>query len=261
MKNVPLSRPTAEIVHHLQQRVEQLEGSRRSHDAEPITTGCPAFDALLPSGGLQRGTLVEWFSALHSSPRPSPPVPRLSSATGTLALIAARQAMAEGGALLVMDRGCWFYPPAAAGLGIDLEQVVVVRAATPQDELWALDQALRCQGVAAVWAPLAQLGGHDFRRLQLAAESGGTIGLLLRGPQSRGQPSWAHLQLLVRPRPSSGDRRLQVEVLRSPGRAATATGQSVLLEIDQMTGALRSTTWKSSAVAPIDKRSTSAESA
>jgi hypothetical protein len=43
------------------------------------------------------------------------------------------------------------------------------------------------------------LADREFRRLQLAAETGGTLGLLVRPAQARDEPSWADLRLLVEP--------------------------------------------------------------
>jgi hypothetical protein len=232
---------TCNLVQALREQVRRIEGSRRpEEDAAAFSSGAPPLDRLLPERGFVRGSLIEWLAEEEGG------------GAGTLALMAAREAALEGGAVVVMDRGRKshdfrygaFYPPAAAALGIDLESVIVIRAQNERDELWALDQALACRGVAAVWAPLERLDWRSFRRLQLAAESGGSLGLLLRPARVRGQPSWSHLQLLVsRPppdarRPGKADlladlrgRRLQVEITR--GRT---TGRSkVELEIDEVT--------------------------
>jgi hypothetical protein len=168
----------------------------------------------------------------------------------------ARQAAMEGGVVVVFDASHQFYPPAAAALGLDLEKLILVRPGRPADAIWALDQVLRCPGVAAAWAPLERLSQRDFRRLQLAAESGDCLGLLLRPARVRGQPSWAHMQLLVQARrqpsqqPSEtgslqgGWRRMHVQRTRCR-QAATAGEQgrlpSVELELDETSGIVRST--------------------
>ncbi len=210
-----------EIVRALSERVRRIEGVRRHSRARPITTGCPALDRILPGGGFTRGTLVEWFAADSGS------------GTWTLSILAAREALADGGALVVMDRKRCFYPPAAAALGIDMSRLVLVRAANEKDELWALDQALRCEGVAVAWAPLENVPGRTFRRFQLAAESSGSLGMLLRPGSARGRPTWADVQLAVYPRPSLSGRRLRVELVRC---RFGASGRAVELEIDQRTG-------------------------
>src|SRR5205085_6193640 len=81
----------------------------------------------------------------------------------------------------------------------DLDNLLVVRPREKADELWALDQALRCPAVAAVWGPVGELDDRALRRLQLAAEEGRGLGLLLREASVCGRPSWADVRLLVRP--------------------------------------------------------------
>jgi protein ImuB len=77
-----------------------------------------------------------------------------------------------------------FYPPAAVALGIPSERMVIFRKQrghTRSDFLWAIDQALRSGAIAAVVAEIGDwLDPADGRRLQLAAEIGGAIGLLVR---------------------------------------------------------------------------------
>jgi len=173
---------TQTLVAGLRRQVARLEGISRPADERPVSTGSPALDRLLPAGGLARSSLVEYLS-------PGP-----GSGTGTLALAAAREACADGRALVVVDRSRTFYAPAAAAWGIDLSQTLLLQPADEAAELWALDQALQCPGVGAVYAMCGALNVRDFRRLQLAAESVGTLGVLVRPARLRGQPSWADVQ-------------------------------------------------------------------
>jgi hypothetical protein len=98
----------------------------------------------------------------------------------------------------VIDRRQTFYPPAAAAWGIDLARLLVIHPRTARDELWAAVESLRSPAVAAVWAEIERLDNRAFRRLQLAAHAGRTLGLLLRPASVRGQPSWADVRLEVR---------------------------------------------------------------
>jgi hypothetical protein len=54
------------------------------------------------------------------------------------------------------------------------------------------------------------LNANMFRRWQLAAERGGSIGLLARPLTARSRPSWADVQLMVTPL-ALGRWRLEVE--------------------------------------------------
>jgi hypothetical protein len=217
-----MSNPSAKnLVETLRQQIARLEAGRRvASGPVTVSTGCTPLDGVLSDGGFYRGTLVEWFSATEGS------------GAETLAIRAATVACRDGGAVVVLDRQREFYPPAAVRAGIALDRLIVLQPRIEADVLWTLDQALRCVGVAVVLAWFEKLDGRDFRRLQLAAEEGGTLGFLIRPASVRHEPSWADVRLLVEPLPSgraNEGRRLRVEVLRCRGGAHGAT---VEMEID-----------------------------
>ena len=163
------SQNTREIVRSLQEKIRGWERDHRG-PAEIVSSGCPALDRLLADGGFCRGTLVEWLAA------------GAGSGAATLALAIAARACRESGALVVVDRppknGRMFYPPAAAGFGIDWKWFVVVRPRNERDEAWALDQVLRSPGVGSVLAwprklterrfPAIAIGGRNGRNARLA---------------------------------------------------------------------------------------------
>jgi protein ImuA len=219
------------IIATLARQVQRLEGSRRPV-CEPPPTGCATLDDLLPDRGFRPGTLVEWLADPGAG------------AVG-LSLLAAQSACSAGKALVVIDAARQFYPPAAANLHIDLARMILVRPRNQKDQLWTMHQALACRGVGAVLCWPKKLDDRAFRRLQLAAERGGSLGLLIRPVNARGQPTWSDIQLLVRALPLQKDshfsphvttRRIQIELLRAPGGR---TGHSVELEFDDEHGTLQ----------------------
>ena len=83
--------PDANTLTQLRQQVHQIEGSRRIMRMKCVSSGCAELDHCLPAGGFCGGTLVEWL------------VGGRGNGAGTLALLAAREAMAkDGGALVVL---------------------------------------------------------------------------------------------------------------------------------------------------------------
>ena len=213
--------PSSKLVENLRCQIARLENGRRIGEAAVVSCGCTQLDRLLPDGGFRRGSLVEWLAAEEGCGAQS------------LALMIAREACSEGGGLVVFDRAELFYPPAAARMGIEPANLLVVRPENHADELWALVQVLRCPGVAAALVWLDRLESHDFRRLQLAAESQRVLGLLLRPESVRKEPSWADLRLAVEslPSPESAEvRRLKIHLLRSRRGAGYGTVEVELHE-------------------------------
>jgi protein ImuA len=253
----------AAVVAQLAEAVGQLQERHRPTGLTTVSTGSALLDRLLPGGGLRRGSLVEWLAAGPGS-----------GAT-TAALMAASQACRSGGILAVLDAQRSFYPPAIADRVVVRSRLLVIRPAARQDEAWALDQLLRQPGIAAVLAWIPSGDDRAFRRLQLAAEAGGGLGLLVRPAAARRTPCWASVRLAVQPlatasRPPengtgseqhpanpdsngnrevpvpifqhaarpSGNRRLCLKILhcRSSGIAAGPQPQGVHWELDETTG-------------------------
>lgn len=224
--------------------------ARRPTGTNSISTGCTAMDACLPAGGYVPGTVIEYL--------------RATSGCGAtyLALTAAAAALAtwEEKYLVVVDTHHQLYPPALLSHGIALSRVIWVRPQSQSDAMWAVDQALRTPAVAAVVADLESIDERDARRLQLAAERGGGLGLLLRSLAARRMPSWAEVQWVVRSQVTAATiaqptcrplvastfegtttkgkpplRRLEVGLARVRGGKA---GAQLLLDIDAATGML-----------------------
>jgi hypothetical protein len=84
--------------------------------------------------------------------------------------------------------------------------------------LWAAEQALRCPSFGAVLAWPAAIDERRVRRLQLAAEAGGSCALLYR-PESAAQlPSPAALRLKLK----AAGRGTRVEIHKARGGYSNA---------------------------------------
>ena len=237
---------THSILHQLRQNIQQLESATRADDNSVVQTGIRGLDQLLPHGGYRRGTIAEWIIAPRA-------FGRLSRSSGSasadfLSLATASAAAEDGGAIVIADPHRQFYPPAAAAMGLNLGNMIILRPAqtggsytsTHQNELyWAIDQSLRCSAVAAVWGALDCIGERWFRRFQLSAESSGCMGLFVRPPTALNRPSWSEVQWQVTPKPTEDQtkhlRHVQLELLRCRGGR---TGRQINLAIDTITGSV-----------------------
>jgi protein ImuA len=118
---------------------------------------------------------------------------------GTIVFVQQDFAALEAGALYGL--GCDHF-------GLAPTRLLVVRAATPRDALWAMEEALKTRGLTAIIGELAQHGeAADLtatRRLSLAAQKGGALALLLR-QYAFGEPSAAATRWQVAAAPGAGD--------------------------------------------------------
>lgn len=199
--------------------------------ARILPLGLPAIDAALPEGGLALGRLHEVLAEGGEA------------GTGFALALLARIAGRTGkilwcGASL---RGPELYGPGLAAHGLDPAQVIFARTAPGPETLWAMEEGLRCQALAAVLGEVEAIDLTATRRLQLAAERGGVTALALRrrprrptlagmasagaghGLEPRGlEPSAATTRWRVAPMPGGEDRttrRWRVDLVRCRGGA------------------------------------------
>src|ERR1700720_3612681 len=99
---------------------------------------------------------------------------------------AAAALFAAGGAARPRGKGLWcltrpdLFAPALAQVGLMPDRVIYVEAGDETSVLVCFDEGLRHGGLGAVVAEVARLSMTASRRLQLAAEGSGTIGIAIR---------------------------------------------------------------------------------
>jgi protein ImuA len=213
------------LIQSLAQRISEIEASCHTPRSSSPSLSSSALDALFPEKHLPAGSLIELFSAVEGA------------GAWTLALLLAKHACGKWKTLIVVDGQRCFYPPAAAKLALDLTRLIVVHPSQKREIFLAANQSLRCSAVGAVLGWYESLSTLDARRLQLAAEAGGGVGLLLRPAGALRVPSFAGLRLLITPVGSTERRRrLRIEVVLCRGGKS---GQSMILEISDETGLMR----------------------
>ena len=187
-------------------------------------THLPALDALLPHG-FARSSVHELLGQ-HGSPF-------------FLAALLAKSAtdIAAKPYIAWLDPDHRLYPLALLTLGIELSRVIVLKPTSPADTIWAAAECLRCKGMGAVIAPLPRLSRIQARRLQLAAEDGGSAGIFLRPCSTASADYAATTRWLVTP--AHGERTLQRWNLQLIHGHGGQVGTSVILEACRETNTLR----------------------
>jgi hypothetical protein len=195
--------PTPELLDALAARGDVFRGTAGS-GLRTESTGIAALDAQLPGRGWPAGALSELLvTALGIGE------------LGLLLPLAARLTQAGRHAALVAPPQLP-YAPALARAGLALSRTLVVEPPTGEEGLWAAEQLLRCSAYGAVCLWTSRVRDADLRRLQLAAETGGGVGLLLRPARSAAASSVAALRLQLERR----DGRLVLTVLKARGGRA-----------------------------------------
>lgn len=172
-----------------------------THPAAGQSTGLRALDDLLPGGGWPASGLVEVLHEEHGQGELSLLLPVLAGLT--------RRARP----VLLISPPYQAYAPAWQGAGVQLSRLHVLTSEAAGG-LWAMEQALRagCCGAVLGWLPV--LEDKTLRRLQLAAETGQTLGFLLRKSGPDATSSTAALRLRV----EGGRWGSEIRILKCRGR-------------------------------------------
>ena len=152
-----------------------------------LQTGHAGLDELLAEQGWPRGALTEVLYRQHGIGEMQLLVPALVELS--------RQ---DRWIMLIAPP---FAPNAAAleAAGVDTSRLLIVHPGSVRNLLWTLEESLHSGTCSAVLAWPRQLEPKSVRRLQLAAEKGGSLGLLFRPEQQADEASPAALRLRLAP--------------------------------------------------------------
>jgi protein ImuA len=190
-------------------RVWRLKDASAAPTRPVWSTGSSSLDARLPGGGWPTASLIEVLLDDTGLGEVQLFLP---------ALVECQRRTGYGGS----DDAPWLvwiapphepYAPALAQQGIDLTRLLVVRPASATEALWAAEQALSSGVCAAVLLWLKGTDDRWLRRLKLAAEAGGALGVLFRPARHRFESSPATLRLLM----TQGEHEARLDLLKVQG--------------------------------------------
>ena len=201
-----------DIINKLQQQILQWQGFALPSAINAKGMGLGPLEKVFPNGIFPTGAIHEMVC----------PTPEHAAATGGLIGGLLQSLMQQGGACLWVSVSRKLFPPALAAFGVIPHQVIFIDLDQEKDVLWAMEQALKCEGLAAVIAEVREISITQSRRLQLAVESSKVTGFLLRNdPQKIGANTCiARWQVTPLPSiledglPGVGFPRWQVDLLR-----------------------------------------------
>ncbi len=146
--------------------------------APAVRFGVAAVDGHLPWRGLPGGCLHEvndgWRPPRGFSRRqPS------GAATGFVAALLTRAGKRGGRPVVWITGQETLHAAGLMGFGLAAETLIAVTASDRDEALWAMEESLRAGCVGTVVGEVPQVDLTASRRLQLAAEAGGSLGILL----------------------------------------------------------------------------------
>jgi len=169
-----------DIIQQLQREILQLQGSRPPGPGQAELELGP-IQAAFPNHSFPTGAIHEFISM-----RPAD-----AAATGGFMAGLMGGLMQLGGVCVWVSAGRTIYPPGLKAFGVPPDRVIFMDMRSEKEVLWVMDEALKCEGLAAVAGEVRDLDMTVSRRYQLAVEQSRVTGLVLRQGSRLLQPNAA----------------------------------------------------------------------
>jgi protein ImuA len=202
----------------LRRRIAALEAPEGRGQSAILPFGLAEIDAVLPWGGLPLGALHEIAVTGDADD---------GAAIGFAVVLLGRLAVGQDKPVLWVSDRDDLYAPGLAALGLPAARLMVARPGHGVRSLWAMEEGLRCPGLAGVVAEAWGLDATAARRLQLAARDSGVTALLLnRGAGNNSALTRWRIEAAPSVSPIEGDRcwRWRVTLSHCRGRGVDEGG-------------------------------------
>ncbi len=158
------------IISELKKDILRWQGFEIPVSGNSEAFGLGAIEAAFPNAIFPTGALHEFLSEAHE---------HAAASSGFIAGLLTRL-MENGGACLWISTSRTLFPPALKAFGLAPDRIIFVDLKREKEVLWVMEQALKCEGLAAVVAEVREITLTASRRLQLAVEQRKVTGFLLR---------------------------------------------------------------------------------
>lgn len=209
-----------EIISQLQKEIYLLQGFKPALTGTTGNVGLGAIEAAFPNAVFPKNAIHEFLTF----------VPEHAAACSGFIAGILHTLMQHGGACLWISASRSLFPPSFKVFGVEPHRIIFVDLQQEKDVLWAMEEALKCEGLAAVIAEVKEIGLTASRRLQLAVEKSGVTGLILRNDAHSLSTTACVARWLIKPiasklasgMPGVGFPRWNVELLKvrngNPGK-------------------------------------------
>jgi protein ImuA len=160
----------ATIITQLKKDIHALQGFKTTRGNTALDTGLGVIKNAFPDGEFPLGAVHEFIAAGRED------------ATATTGFVSGLLAalMQQNGAAIWISNHRTIFPPALKLFGLQPERIIFIELTKEKEILWAMEEALKCKGLAAVVCEIPELSFMISRRLQLAVEQSQVTGFILR---------------------------------------------------------------------------------
>jgi len=160
----------ADILNRLQKDILHLQGFKHLPTDIAVGFGLGQIETAFPNHSFPLSAIHEFICA----------GPEQAAATDGFIACLIASLMNNGGVSVWVSRGKTIFPPALKSFGITPDKIIFIHTQKEKDILWIMEEALKCEGLAAVVGEMPEISFTSSRRLQLAVEQSRVTGFIIR---------------------------------------------------------------------------------
>lgn len=160
----------ADIIARLQQEILTLSGYKPAWNKAALDLGTGPLRYAFPGHVFPQGVLHELLASGAEDVAAT-----YGFVSGILSSL-----MSDSGTVLWISSSRILFPPGLNYFGINPDRIIFIDLLKEKDVLWAMEEALKCEGLNAVVGELKDLDFTTSRRLQLAVEASRVTGFIIR---------------------------------------------------------------------------------
>jgi protein ImuA len=201
-----------EILVQLQKQILDMQGFTAEPSIQSTGFGLGPLEACFPNAIFPLGAIHEFLTD-NSEER--------AASEGFISGLLSKL-MENGQACLWISCNRKLFPPAMQRFNVIPQLVIFIDLYREKEILWVMEEALKCEGLAAVIAELPDIDFAQSRRLQLAVEKSKVTGIILRKEPKRSSATACTVRWHIKPQPSEfrdglpgvGNPKWEVELLK-----------------------------------------------
>jgi len=164
-----------DIINRLRKEILQMEGYKVPVTGRKSELGLGMLESAFPNEVFPLSAIHEFLCT----------EPEHGATSGGFICGILNRLMLKGGTCLWISTSRTIFPPALYSFGVEPHRVIFIDLYREKEVLWVMEEALKCEGLAAVVAELKAISFSESRRLQLAVENSRVTGFIIRKDQQK----------------------------------------------------------------------------
>lgn len=159
-----------DIISQLKKDILLLQGFKRLATDDTIQIRLGPIDSAFPNGCFPLSAVHEFINE---------EIECTAATSGFIGHVVS-SLMINGGACVWITSSGTVFPPALKSFGVEPDKIIFIKVQRMKDLLWVMEEALKCEGLAAVVGEIKEISFTESRRLQLAVEKSKSTGFIIR---------------------------------------------------------------------------------